>query len=76
MTNLKNNFHRKYQDNNCPRCLHEPDDEEHLFSSCLQLGSLYQKYRITNYYEVFKNDQTVEKYKETVSFIRETGIEE
>ena len=23
MTNLKNNFHAKYQDNNCPRCLHE-----------------------------------------------------
>ena len=22
MTNLKNNFHGKYQDNNCPRCLH------------------------------------------------------
>ena len=22
MINLKNNFHGKYQDNNCPRCLH------------------------------------------------------
>ena len=43
MKNLKNNFHGKYQDNNCPRCPHEPDDEEHLFSSCSQLGSLYQK---------------------------------
>ena len=41
--NLKNNFHGKYQHNNCPRCLHEPDDEEHLFSSCSQLGSLYWK---------------------------------
>ena len=34
ITNLKNNFHGKYQDNNCPRCLHEPDDKEHLNSSC------------------------------------------
>ena len=39
--NLKSNFHGKYQDDNFPRCLHEPDDEKHLFSSCLQLGSLY-----------------------------------
>ena len=74
MTNLKNNFHRKYQDK-CSRCLHEPDDEEHLFSSCSQLGSLHQKYRITNYYEVFEIDVTVERYKEIVSFMRETGIE-
>ena len=35
---------------------------------------VYQKYRITNYYEVFENDLTVERYKEIVSFIRETGI--
>ena len=42
MTNLKNNFQGKYQDNNCPRCLREPDDEEHLFISCSQLG-LYIK---------------------------------
>ena len=76
MTNLKNNFHEKYQDNNCPRCLHGPDDEGHLFSSCSQLSSLYQKYRITNYYEAFENDLTVERYKEIVSFVRETGIEE
>ena len=59
MTNLKNNFHGKYRDNNCPRCLYEPDNEEHLFSSSSQLGSLYRKYRITNYYEVFENDLTV-----------------
>ena len=76
MTNLNNSFRGKYQDDNCPRCLHEPDDEEHLFSSCSQLGSLYQKYRITNYYEVFENDVTVERCKEIVSFMRETGIEE
>ena len=76
MTNLENNFHRKYQDNNCPRCLPESDDEEHLFSSCSQLGSLYQKYRITNYYEVFENNVTIERYKEIVSFMREIGIEE
>ena len=59
MMNLKNNFRGKYQDNNCPRCLHEPDDEEHLPSSCSWLGSQYQKHRITNYYEVFENDVTV-----------------
>ena len=76
MTNLKNNFNKKYQDNNCPRCFHEPDDEEHLFSSCSQLGSLYRKYRITNYYEVLENDLAVERYHEIVSFVRETGIEE
>ena len=46
MRNLKNNFHGKHQDNNCPRCHHEPDDEEHLFSSCSQLGSPYRMYRI------------------------------
>ena len=40
MTNLKNIFHGKHQDNNCPKYLHEPDDEEHLFSSCSQLVSL------------------------------------
>ena len=73
MANLENNFHGKYQDNNGPRSLHEPDDEEHLFSSYSQLGSLYRKYRITNYYEVFENDLTVERYKEIVSFVRETG---
>ena len=50
MTNLKNNFHWKYQDNNCPRCLYQPDDEERLLSYCAQFGSLYQKYRITYYY--------------------------
>ena len=80
MMNLKNNFHGKYQDNNHPRCLYESDDEEHLFrylfSSCSQLSSLYQKYRITNYYEVFENDVTVERCKGIVSFMRETGIEE
>ena len=76
MKNLKNNFHGKYQDNNSPRCLREPDDEEHLFSSCSQLVSLNQKYRITNYYEVFENDVTVERYKEIVSFMKEIGIEE
>ena len=76
MGNLKNNFHGKYRDNNCPRCLHEPDDEVNLFYSCSQLGSLCQKYRITNYYEVFENDLTVERYKEIVSFVRETGIKE
>ena len=64
MTNVKNNFHGKYQDNNCPRCLHEPDDKEHLLSSCSQLGSLYQKYRINNYFELFENEVTVERYKE------------
>ena len=70
-------FSRKIsENNNCPRCLHELDNEEHLFSSCSQLGSLYRKYRITNYYEVFENDMTVQKYKEIVSFVRETGIEE
>ena len=47
MTNLNNNFHEKYMDNNCPRWLHEPDDEEHLFSSCSQLGSLLSK--VQNY---------------------------
>ena len=75
MTNLKNNFHRKYQDNNCPRCLHGPDGEEHLFSSCSQIGSQYRKYRITNYYGVFENDLTIERYKEIVGFVRETGTE-
>ena len=77
MTNPKNNFHGKYQDNNCPRWLHEPED---LFSSCSLLGSLYQRYKISNYYEVFENDVTVEReivsYKEIVSFMRETRIEE
>ena len=73
MTNRKNNFCGKYQDNYCPRCLHEPDDEEHLFSSCPQLGSLYQKYRIRNCYEVFENDVTVEGYKEIVSFVRDSN---
>ena len=43
MTNLKNKIHGKYQDNNCARCIHEPNDKEHLFSSCSQLGALYQK---------------------------------
>ena len=76
MTNLKNNFHWKYQDNNCPRFLHEPDHEEYLFCSCSQLSSLYRKYRITSYCEVFENNLTVERYKEIVIFIRETGIEE
>ena len=76
MTNLKNNFHGKYRDNNCPRCLHELDNEEHLLSSCSQLGSLYRKCRITNYYEVFENNMTVQRYKEIVSFVRERGIEE
>ena len=76
MTNLKNNFHGKNQENNYPRCLYEPDDEEHLFSSCSQLGSLYRKYRIINYYKVFENDLIVERYKKIVSFVRETGIEE
>ena len=76
MRNPKNNFHGKYEDNNCPRWLHGPDDEENLFSSCSLLGSLYQRYKITNYYEVFENDVTVDTYKEIVSFMRETGIEE
>ena len=74
MTNLKNNFHWKCQGNSCPRCLHELDDEQHLFSSYSQLDSLYRKSRITN--EVFENDVTVERYKEIVSFVRETEIEE
>ena len=74
MTNLKNNFHWKCQGNSCPRCLHELDDEQHLFSSYSQLDSLYRKSRTTN--EVFENDVTVERYKEIVSFVRETEIEE
>ena len=32
MMNLKNNFHGKYQDNNCPRCLHKPDDDNNYSS--------------------------------------------
>ena len=32
--------------------------------------------RITNYYEVFENNVTIERYKEIVSFMREIGIEE
>ena len=61
MTNMKNNFYEKNQNNNCPRCHHEQDDEEHLFSYCSQLGSLYGNYKITNWDEAFE---------------RETGIEE
>ena len=48
MTNMKDNLHEKNQDSNCPRCHHEQDDEEHLFSYCSQLGSLNANYKITN----------------------------
>ena len=45
MTNLKNNFHGKYQDNNFPRCLHEPDDEE-LFFATRFIISKVQNYKL------------------------------
>ena len=32
MMNLKNNFHGKYQANNCPRRLHKPDDDNNYSS--------------------------------------------
>ena len=50
------NFRRKYQDNNCPRCLHESDDEVHLISHCSQHS--------------FDNDPTAERYKQISSFFR------
>ena len=58
-----------------PRNFHEPDDQKYLFSSCLQVISLYQKYKFTNYYEVFDGDFTVERYKQTERFVRETKTE-
>ena len=41
MTNLKNNFHRKYQDK-CSRCLHEPD-EKNIYSALVHNSVPYIK---------------------------------
>ena len=73
----RNNFCRKYQDNNCRRCLHESDDEEDLFGSFSQLSSLStEQHKITNYHEVLDNDQTVERYKQILNFFRRVEIED
>ena len=74
MLNLKNNFRNNAKgDILCPRCHKEVDNEQHLFEWCNQLEDLYQKYKVKSYEEILQSKTKMDRLKEIVEFIKETG---